>query len=275
MRTILFLTHTTLTPRHAALCFSGLVNQTEQIWDRLILYNSHQGELPNQYIIDLAREMGLSIPIEIFPYNEESPKTLVADVLNLREYARGFDDRDTILVIKSEYVLSRGFNAAVKGLDNSTRYLWCLPGTNAKQFVTDEEIMEYQAKMNFVYVDDKTYYRGSDLFSPKEENGPVVDGLRLRDTDYRIHFVSHRANLDWGVHVMPAMVWKDFPAHHKRINWSWGGLAQSLSHCHRSGMAKFLDIDSAFAIHVFHEIISKNRVGDRIDMRKCMPGQKY
>ena len=56
MNNVLLNTHTTLTERHATFSLTSLSNQPI-IWDNLLIYNSHQEEISNEWLISKANNL--------------------------------------------------------------------------------------------------------------------------------------------------------------------------------------------------------------------------
>lgn len=268
MNTIYFMTHVTLTERHARLCLASIKHQTQTFWDQIVIYNTNQDELSNDRIREIAREYELTIPL--VDYGPAKSDKLVTDMCALKSYAIANPIDGFIMILKSEFCLSSRFNEVVKGMPIDNKWIWTPPVIHAKEFVTDLEIHEYQSRQTFLRVDPRTYYRGSDIHAPTGEEGP---GDGMTDIDPNIHFVSHRVRMDFNVHVMPHDVFIALPID-IAPSVTWGGMAVVFRQAADNGI-RYLNIDDAFAIHVFHEIISKNRAKDRGDRRKTIPGQKY
>lgn len=275
MNHIFFMTHATLGPRHADLCIRALSSKMALgIWDYIHIYNSHQDEIPNSAIEEILERYDISIPVSRLPYDASSPKTVSQDILNITNFVKSSlpAEKGKILLLKSDYVLAGNFAAAIERLPPDN-FVWTLPTMNAKEFVGDDEIMD-RAGRQFVICDEMTYYRGSDIFEPYKEMGPVNGDSTIMDTDSRIKFVSHNIKRDLNCHVISRDVFDILKISDDEIRRTWGGPYAMFCDAHSRGV-NFVDERGAFAIHVFHDIISKNRSTDREDYRKTMAGQKY
>jgi len=67
-----FITHKTLNFENAEMTFGGFARQEcDKSFDSLYIYNSHEDELPNESLLDLADKFNLKRlfkEIKIFPY---------------------------------------------------------------------------------------------------------------------------------------------------------------------------------------------------------------
>lgn len=268
MNIVYFITHASLGVLHAELCFRALL-LTDIKWDALFVYNTHQDELSNELLLAMVEKTQFP-RIEILSYNHSSPKNLANDFLAVKNHAIGLKvgTGDKVLILKSDYVLSKGFSKAFRSLPDAN-FIWTLPTANAKEFVSPEKIQDYATRENFVPFDEITYYRGSDLFSPLLEAGLTKD-----ESDPSILFVSHNVKRDFNCHVISGDVLQSLQVTGDCLQATWGGLWDTFSQAYASGV-NFIDLQSAFAVHVFHEVISKNRSSDRGDKRKCVMGQRY
>lgn len=261
----IFWTHATLGHRHAAMSLAAL-GQYGTTFPSVYIYNTHADELPNDDITDVLVKNRLSLS-GIIPYDEFSPKTVSYDLMNIDKFVSKMKDvPERVLVLKSDYVLSSGLDLALRKLP-SNNFIWTLPIMNAKEFVTDNEIVT-RAKGEFCISDSVTYYRGSDLFQPMGEVGATMD------TDPSIRFISHNVKRDLNCHVFSGDVFGRLGFGAEELSATWGGPAGMFCRAMESGI-QFPDERGAFAIHVFHDIVSKNRVGDRGDPRKTVLGQRY
>lgn len=271
MNAIYFMTHSTLMERHAEYCFEGLARQSP-FWDKIFVYNTHADELSNAAIFAISNKHGIKIPLEIMDYDSSSLKTLMQDIRAIRDHALTIHSQKS-LILKSEYILSKNVSDVAASLAGQNT-LWSLPIANAKEFVQRDELTAYASRPQFTVSDEITFYRGSDLYDPHPEQGPLDNGKQIFDTDPRIHFVSHNIKLDFNCHVLTEDVFRRMDFGSAELGTTWGGAGDMLYRL-RAGGVDFVNRPEAFAVHVFHEIVSKNRNKDREDGRKTVPGQKY
>jgi hypothetical protein len=279
----IFSTHATLNITHANRClFSLLSLQTEPVaWDNFIIYNSHAGELSNDSILNILSEyletsQSTIDNILIFPYDEcDLKKTLTQDLTVWFKLLvdNKFNVPGKTLFLKSDYMLSKNFNE-IFNKTNKTNYIWSLPIYNAKQKVSYADILNKLNQPAFIPIDTDTYYRGGSNYpiTPKEEISPN------NEMDYHesIKFVSHNIVHDYNLHVfsndvlelantVTGVMYKDA---------TWGGCIELFRALNSKGI-KYLPEIRAYGVHMYHDIISKNRTQDRTDSRKVVPGERY
>jgi hypothetical protein len=271
MNIIYFITHKTLTKENARMSLLSLKNQNFDFhWNALCIYNSHQEDINNSEIKNIIDQFGLKYDLIDF-LSETNTKTLAQDIHHISCHAKkNVSDNDKILLLKSDYYLSVNFNKSINSiLDNN--FIFSLPIYNAKEWVLSDDIIKKSLEIDFKYVDNETYYRGSDIFEPKEEFGLH---LNIKDTDDKIKFVSHCVKGDFNCHVLDGCAIKNLNIEKNDMEASWGGMGNSINSL-REFRVKFLNNLDCFAIHMFHDIISKNRKEVRKDDRKNFLGQRY
>ena len=310
-RSVYFITHSSLDYKHARLCLMSLASQNfDDLWDNLFVYNTHQEELPNSDLFSLIEQLGIQRKfrnVQEVAYDPSSRKTNLQDFMNLIDHCRAhvpLISNSYLLYLKSDYILSSNFFDGLKKFDCESNFIFSAMIENAKEFVEEKELFERASRDSFTLVDDVTYYAGSDFRDdhphsggPPEQNtvtsyrllehwnkhkgwfdsggydrmkrGP--DGV-LSPIDPKIRFVSHACRGDVNVHYMDAATFahvsSDGSAHHTWGYWQgWNKLIESGT--------KVLNTPESFAIHVFHDIVSKNRAEPRNDPNKIVPGQRY
>ncbi len=290
MNNCIFTTHATLTEKHARMSlYSLLKNQKHKVlWDNFILYNTHPETISNELLVEIVREMDTEKCIDnllVFPYEDGMyPKTLTQDTINhfqmLVENEMNLPGKT--LLLKSDYYLSENFNEIFDQQPNINT-LWSLPIYNAKEKVSDEQIMERAKLPTFVVVDDVTYYRGGTnhpytpgtMEQPYDERSPVEG---MKDTDSQILFVSHNIQNDYNLHVFTNDTLNTcLYISRSTLNphSTWGG-AHGLFNVAtgHAGIQRSKEI-RAFGVHMYHGIVSANRTEDRADERKTVEGERY
>ena len=310
MKAIYFNTHTTLTEYHANLCMQSLQEQSQDyLWDYFFVYNSHAEELSNDVLYSLYKKNNLDKnfrKFEIIDYNVNNKKTNFQDFMNMIDHCRNnfsTKEKDYILYLKSEYLLSHKFMESMNIFDNEKKFIFSAMIENAKEFVSSEEILQRSKRDIFTLVDDVTYYAGSDYSDqhPRDGGIPVkntVDCFELKthwndDPGWfnkgfakmktgpnnikepfhpSIRFVSHACRGDVNIHYMPANIFVNTSLE-KSMHHTWGYWQGWNKHIEKG--IQMLNTPSAFGIHVFHDIVSKNRLEPRQDPNKIIKGQRY
>lgn len=266
MNVLVFITHTTLTKEHADCSIESLKNQTDKfIWDQIYIYNTHENELSNEYILNKFKELYLT-NIDIIPYNLNDKKTLCQDIFNIQEFLR--DKKiDNLLLLKSDYALSTNFYHTINNL-NDDNFIYTLPVLNAKEFISNDEILKYCEKDQFIKYNNEIYYRGSDNDS---EKGVYNDSLK--ELNENIKYISSHYKYDFNVHYLKHKIFNMLKIDDQQKDITWGGILKSFLNLKNS--VNFLDINNSFCIHIYHGIKSINRTEDRTDGRKTIYGHRY
>jgi hypothetical protein len=310
VKAVYFNTHATLTEYHARLCMQSLANQSNDYkWDYFFVYNSHSEELSNDLLFSIFNENNLGSRFKnfkIITYNTSNKKTNLQDFMNLIEHCKNnfsTKSNDYILYLKSEYVLSHKFMESLNKFDNQTNFIFSAMTENAKEYIQAGEIMERAKRDIFTLVDDVTYYAGSDYSDQHPKNGGIpknntIDAFELKvhwndDPNWfnkgfsqmklgpngitepfnpQIRFISHACRGDVNVHYMPADIFINTSLENsKHHTWGyWQGWNK-----HIENGVRMLNVPEAFGIHVFHDIVSKNRLEPRNDPNKIINGQRY
>jgi hypothetical protein len=307
MNNCIFSTHTTLTKENAEYSLRSLLcNQTEGTnWDNFIIYNSHSNEISNEWIQDKVQELDVKNYISnliVYPYDQlNCPKTLTQDLIN--QFAMLVNDNlnqpGKTLILKSDYCLSNNFNKVFNKI-NLKRYIWSLPIYNAKSKVLQNEIDELCKLNKFEFAMKGIYYRGgtndpitpgtlynslqeympnkvSNIQTPNIPYNEYTDGHHF-DIDPSIKFVSHNIQNDYNVHIFSNDILEickviSSRAYDRKADW---GASQNLFNeaFYCENIMRIKEIE-AFAVHMFHDIISPNRSSTRPDRRKTVPGEEY
>ena len=286
MNTCIFTTHTTLDLKHADYSLKALLSlQTNDIiWNNFVIYNTHEHELLNNDIIELIKKYDVKNYIEnilIFPYDPgANKKNLLQDIRNWFDIGLSLELQNTpgkILWLKSDYCVSNNFNKIFLE-HNTPNCMWSLPTLGAKQKINYDQILTKLNLPEFTPSDFETYYRGGDNYNndlPNEEISPNGE----MDYHPSINYVSHNYIHDFNLHVISNDILElgREIAYHPQVfdmNSTWGGPHNLFYGLKQSGVY-FSGEYKAYGIHMFHEIISENRLEDRGDDRKLHIGEKY
>lgn len=254
MNVLFFITHKTLSENHADMVFRSIsLQDTDRKFDRMVIYNSHSQELPNEDLISLFHKHRLSrviSDVSVFDYNERTGKSLGADIHCIREFCKTtMNPDDRVLFLKSDCCLSKNYFDVVLGIEECRPIHFVAPYVSAKRRVGDSEILEYLSRNSFVRSDDITFF--------------VEDSQQSPDNDF-----NNRSELitDQSILYMACTVTRDFSCHFVSVGLmdlisireqSWGG-------CNFSALEPYLiQTDRCFVVHKYHDIQSVNRVGDR------------
>lgn len=310
-RQVYFITHSTLDEYHARISLESLSRQEyDENWDALFVYNTHQEELSNEKILELSSNFRLDKKfkrIEIVEYDSRCQKTNFQDFMNLMNHCRKnvpIHNRSKVLYLKSDYVISDRFFNGIYKFDGEENFLFSSMIENAKEFVTEEEIKSRARRELFTLVDEVTFYAGSDFRDDHPHSGGIPSNNTIsryclkehwnkhqdwfdrggfekmkkgprqitNPTDSSIRFISHACRGDVNVHYMNSETFAGAPTsgskHHSWGYWQgWNKLIEA-------GI-RILNVPESFGIHVFHEIVSKNRSEPRSDPNKNVKGQRY
>jgi hypothetical protein len=253
MNIIFFITHKTLGIDHARMVFRSLSNQkTDKKFDLMVIYNSHQEELPNSDLLSLWRELNLSRVIEnvvVFDYNHATNKSLGADISAIRDYCKHrFQPEDRVLLLKSDCCLSKNYFDVVLSLDSGQIH-FVAPFICAKKRVSDEAIETYLSRESFIPSDEITFF-------VEDSNQSLNNDFAKRTisiTDESILFTSCTVTRDFSCHLISVGL---MDAVYTRFQ-SWGG-------CNFGGLDQYLkQSDRCFVVHKYHSVVSDNRSTDR------------
>jgi len=286
MNTCIFTTHATLDLTHAEYSLKALLQlqDTDIIWDHFVLYNTHEHEISNEDIIKLIKKYDTNHYVKdilLFPYNpEENKKNLLQDIRNWYNIGLSLELQNTpgkTLWLKSDYCVSNNFNKVFLEHINSN-FMWSLPTLGAKQKISYDTILTKLSLSKFTPTDFETYYRGGD--NPNNET-PNSETSPNGEMDYHpsINYVSHNYVYDFNLHVISndtLEIGREI-SHHPQVfdmNSTWGG-PHNLFYGLKQNGVYFSGESRAYGIHMFHEIISENRLEDRGDDRKLHIGEKY
>lgn len=288
MNNCIFTTHHTLDEKHAEMSIRSLFDQTERlVWDNFVVYNTHEDELSNDFIVNLLIpyiNSGLIENASVFEYKSGMyPKTLTQDTINHFDIILGNEiyRPGKTLLLKSDYCVSRNFNETMRKMKVSNN-IWSLPIYNAKEKVSDDEVLELLKMDVFKPVFEGVYYRGgtNHPHTPGTMDNPYLemtfDGSK--DTDPSVRFVSHNIQNDYNLHVFTNDTIRICSQICKQVynpNSTWGGAHDLFNVAwNQAGIERETLID-AFGVHMYHGIISPNRTQDRTDPRKVIEGERY
>jgi hypothetical protein len=249
-----FITHKTLDYEHARATLYSLSKQTtDNVFDKLYLYNTHEDDISNETILDLCKEFNITRlfkEISIFDYDPDTHKSLGADINTIAQYCmEKYDSNDRVLLLKSDCVLSKNYFSDMHKCKEGTVY-FVAPFVMTKARITDDEIFEYIDRDTFVRSDEKTFFVEDQTNSSNNDfnNRPGVNV-----TDESIHFASCTVNTDFSCHYLSVELMKYLTVHLQ----SWGGVK------FYNLVPYFVGTDRSFVVHKFHDIRSVNRSTDR------------
>lgn len=286
MNTCIFTTHTTLNLKHAEYSLKSLLGlqSVDVIWDNFIIYNTHDYELSNYDLVNLIKQFDVKNYIKnllIFPYDSEiNKKNLLQDIRNWYDIGLSLELQNTpgkILWLKSDYCVSNNFNQ-IFSEHNLNNCMWSLPTLGAKQKINYDTILTKLNLPEFTTSDFETYYRGGDNPNNSLTNEEVSPNGEM-DYHSSINYVSHNYVYDFNLHVISndTLELGRELAYHPQVfdmNSTWGG-PHNLFYGLKQNGVYFSGEYRAYGIHMFHEIISENRLEDRGDIRKLHIGEKY
>jgi hypothetical protein len=252
---VFFITHSTLTKNHAELTFYSLSKQTptDKKFDCLYLYNTHQHELPNSFLVNLFQIYSLGNffnELRIFNYEENTPKSLGADVATISSYVKqNYSGDDRVLILKSDCILSVNYFNEILNLPDCVVY-FVAPFICAKERISNNEILEYSDRQRYISSDEKTFFVEDQTGSNNNDfhNRPGVSV-----TDEGIRFTSCYVITDFSCHFITVKLLDKINLEYS----SWGGAK------FHNLVSHFIGTDKCFVIHKYHGIISDNRSGDR------------
>lgn len=251
-----FITHKTLNFENAELTFGGFSRQDcDKSFDILYIYNSHEEELSNESLLELADKLNLYRvfkEIKIFPYDNSTHKSLGGDISCIREFCKStYSSEDRVLIIKSDTILSINFfDDVLNKLPESGPVYFVAPFICAKRRVDNDTIIEYTKRKEYIKSDEITFF--------------VEDQYQSQDNDF-----FNRPGIDVtseSILFTSCYVIRDFSCHFLSIglfdlvriqNQSWGGVWFSELTPH------FIQTDRSFVVHKYHDVISENRTTDR------------
>jgi len=250
MRTIIFITHSTLSEDHANMCFKALSNSKDPIsFDKLIIYNSHQEEFPNEEVLSIydLYNMEFIKEVEFFDYDPTTPKCLGGDMRVITDYCvSNFEDTDQVLLLKSDCMLSINFLNELKKLEGKSEFIFTAPLINGKRSSTNEDMFEY-IKLPYPVLSSE------DTFFMEDECGSQENHFRDRPGENpgnsHIKWISCTVKRDWSCHYVTVNL---LPLIGK-VNQDWGGC----SFIHLKD--KWIGAYKSFVLHKYHCIISENR----------------
>jgi hypothetical protein len=251
-----FITHKTLNHYNAELTFHSFsIQNCDKKFNKLYIYNSHSSELSNQSLLTLFKKYSLNRffdAVEVFDYDENTSKTLGGDILAIKNYCqKHYDKHDRVLLVKSDSLLSVNyFDDILNRISVNNLIYFVAPFINAKKRVTDEDILQYIKREQFIKSDDITFF-------VEDKNQSTNTDFYLR-TDITINDIK--------IKFFSCYVVRDFSCHFLSIELmslinisqqSWGGVSfQKL-------IDYLIETDRSFVVHKYHDIISENRQTDR------------
>lgn len=252
---VFFITHKTLSYEHADLSLSSIAKQHQDcVMDRLYIYNTHESELTNDTILELAEKYNLHNffkEIVCFPHDVNHIITLAGMVDSIKHYCmEQYNREDRVLLLKSDCLLSKNYFNDLINLPQSEMVYFAAPFICAKKRVPNEEIINYIARDKFIRSDEITF------FVEDQNNSPNNDFYNRKDISIdsdQIKFTSCYVIRDFSCHFFSVGLFERISSNQQ----SWGGVN------FHNLVPFFNDTDRSFVVHKFHEVISENRTTDR------------
>jgi len=272
MKLIYYIIHNTHTLDHVTSSIHSLAHQnTKLIWDKMVIKNSIEDQIPNEAVKNIINENKLQnfiSEIEFVPAGEVN--TTYNDLKTAISYAKQ-SRVDYLLFSKAEYCYSVNCFTVFSNLiaKNKANWVFTPPIINATEIAKNENIDRYLNKIHFEKNDDLTGYDGDDLHRLEPailiylkkilyklkliRENPWRDIGNKSVTDMkRYEFIAHNVILDINIHLFEkeAITRMDFS--NDELNLAWGRI-RSLDRLLKSGTT-FVINHNCFAIHLFHEI---------------------
>jgi len=262
---VFFMTHNPLDKNFAAMTFNSMATQWDgdgfpKKFDALYLYNTHEHEVPNDYLLNLYDLYGLRKwfeTVEVFPYDPNTPKHLCGDVGAVRDFAvANFQPEDRVLLMKSDIVLSRRYFDTILSIPEEQKSVYfTAPFVNAKARVSDAEIFEYSLREKYIPSDEITFLVESHVGNGRN------DFQDRPGTDIK----------DWNFKFGSCYVISDFTCHFISVNLlpllslnvdqkPWGSDAYVRFY---SLYPYFVGTDRCFTVHKYHSVINERRIVER------------
>ena len=253
---VVFITHRTLSGDHAQCTFCSMFMQnipSGKRFDKLYIYNTNQDELNNDVIFNLFKYYNLHTlfkEVEILNFDVET-KSLGEDIGLVRKYfLENYSTEDRVLLLKSDCVLSKNYFEEILNINDKDQVYFVAPFVCAKSNVSNEEIINYSQRNEFVKSDDITFFVED---QHRSQDNDFNNRKEISIYDKKIKFTSCYVIRDFSCHFLSVGL---FPQIDIRIA-SWGG-------CNFSNLVQyFVETNNCFVIHKYHDIISKNRQSDR------------
>jgi len=248
---IFFITHHTLTEDHARMTLSSLSRSINPInFARLYIYNTHKGEISDNFLLGIIKEYKLERfikEIKIYPGIYPTKKTLGSDIMAIQKYCqRIYRKTDAILLLKSDCVVSINLMNEMSKVDGIDSFVLTPPFICAKKRVTNEEIIEYCGKEVVVLSDHETFFNEDSYSTGETDHKNRVGESPL---DKNIKYISCTVKRDFSCHYLTL---DNLIAVQKREQ-DWGGCwLQSVSN-------RWIGTERGFVVHKYHDIQSANR----------------
>ena len=267
---IVLYTHNPLGMRHLKLSVESLLQgQSESFhWNTLYLYNAGSKNSTDEIINYLqgVEQINFSCDyLRVIEWDPNTKKTLAQDLYNIFSSYNEVGERNNVLLLKPDYCLSHTFHKEIQKYQNGSPFMWSLPVYSSKEWLDNNEIKSFLSSQGeFVDENDFIYCRvkedGSETGNPFDETKP------------EIKYVGCKVSLDYNVHYFNSIS-SEF-LYRGVKDCTWGGVANCFIEMKASGVP-FIRNFNSYALHVYHEVFTKNNKSDRLDARKIIEGQRY
>lgn len=276
---LVFILHNTISQKHVQMSLKSLFAPQDEknpmSWDEVIVHNTHDSIHDGVVIAELNKYVERWCTLcqtRKGPY-----KSLHQDLIDICTHLR--DEHVgpyRVFFLKADYCVSSNFSRHMRESlkDTSDVMHLALPIYNAKEWVTDDDILKKLVQPEFIPISHDTCYRGgTHPFLPREES---LSSVGKGDLDPSVKFISHAMIDDYNLHVFGSeaikLAWEAIPNLTPQIekpgtSQGWIDNRNFFNVFKERGEYR-TDLTS-FGVHVFH---AANRL---YDMRKMSGGQRY
>lgn len=282
MKILFYVVHNTHTLNHIDNSMLSLMNQQQELkWDKLVIKNSIEGQIPNDTIQKIIDRYNLSLFFKTIEFVVAgATSTTYSDLKDAVDFAKK-NDASFLMFAKAEYCYSCNFYGFLKKLfENEKKNDWVFtpPIVNVTEIGTIENVTKKLKEEKFSSTDENTGYDGDDHYRLEKKiialYHEILFKLRFKkrefgeiqhqnlDVNKRYQFISHHVILDINVHVFDKNALKKMDFSNEELNLKWGRI-RSLDRLYEKG-TDFIISKECFSIHLFHEIPSA-RLGRNIN----------
>lgn len=253
------MTHKTLPLPFADCVFKSISLQAmrdDKQFEVLYLYNTHSADLSNESLIELFEKYDLKRffkEVKVFPYDENTTKTVSADVHAIGEFVRAnYAPEDRYFMHKSDCLLSKNFLDDILHLEEDKLIYYSTPFINAKERVSNEDIFEYCTRDSWIKSDDITFFV-EDMDSNAPTDFQTRPGCNVTDPQFKFTSCYGIRN-GFSTHFVSVGLSDRIQLQN---NLTWGGVEW------HDLIPNFVGTNRCFLVHKYHDIVSENRATDR------------
>lgn len=282
MKVFFFVVHNTHTLKHIENSMLSLKNQQQELkWDKLVIKNSIEDQIPNDLIRKIIDRLNLSFFFNAIEFEiSGATNTTYSDLKYAVDYAKK-NKASFLMFAKAEYCYSNNFYSFLKKLFEDKKkkdWVFTPPIVNVTEIGTIDNVTNKLKEEKFKSTDENTGYDGDDHYRLEKKRisfyHKILFKLRLKKHQYseiqdqvlelnkRYQFISHHVILDINVHVFDKNAINKIDFSKEELNLKWGRI-RTLDRLHEKG-TNFIISKECFSIHLFHEIPSA-RLGRNIN----------